>query len=146
MSIYQAKRSKVPLVLGAAAMALLGLIVGWLLWGRPEPDPIEALAPTRAALADAASSIEVVAAHAQFAADEGQDPPDYAGSTEAIDGARATFEGVASTVEAVAPGDATAIRDDLDALASLVETGAPPDEVIAAAEALAGVLRTTLGS
>jgi hypothetical protein len=145
MSIYQAKRSKTPLVLGAVAMAIVGLSAGWLLWGRAEPDPIEALTPTREALAGAAASIDVVVAHAQFAADEGQDPPDYAGSVEAIEGARAAFEDVAATVDAIVPGTGAAIRADLDSLADLIEGGAPPAEVIEVAEALAGELRDALG-
>lgn len=132
-------------MLGAVVMGVLGLAVGWLLWGRAEPDPIEALAPTRAALADAASSIEVVVAHAQFAADAGQDPPDYAGSAEAIEGARKTFESAAAAVDAIVPEVAAAIRADLDALEALVDDGAPPDEVIAAADALAAGLRSALG-
>src|SRR5262245_15052183 len=98
MSIYQAKRRTGPIVALCVGTALLGLLVGWLVWGRTEPDPLEALAPTRATLADAASAIDVVAAHAQFALDEGQDPPDYAGSPEAVARARSTYGGAAAVV------------------------------------------------
>ena len=146
MSIYQAERSKAPLVVIAVLTGLLGLAAGWLLWGRAEPDPIAALEPTRAALADAAASIEVVLAHAQFEADSGGANPDYAGSPEAIDSARSSFEGAAADVEEIAPQAAAAIREDLDELEGLVEEAAPPPDVIEAAEVLARELRTALGS
>jgi len=146
MSIYQAKRSPIPIVVLAVAMGLLGLAAGWLLWGRAEPDPIEALAPTRAALTDAASAVDVVAAHAQFAAESGQDPPDYAGSPEAVARAASTFEQVAPVVGSIAPDAAAAIRTQLEDLRILVEDGAPPADVVAAAEDLAASLRSALGS
>ena len=145
MSIYQAKRRKGPVVALCVAAALLGLLAGWLLWGRAEPDPIAALAPTRATLADAASAVDVVAAHAQFAAEEGQDPPDYAGSPEAVARAATTYGQAGEVVESIAPETAAAIRTQLDELGALVDEGAPPDEVIAAAEELASTLRTALG-
>lgn len=145
MSIYQAKRRKGPVVALCVAAALLGLLAGWLLWGRAEPDPIAALAPTRATLADAASAVDVVAAHGQFAAEGGQDPPDYAGSPEAVARAATTYRQAAGVVESIAPETAAAIRTQLDELGVLVDEGAPPDEVIAAAEELASTLRTALG-
>ena len=88
----------------------------------------------------------MVAAHAQFAAEVGAGPAGLRGSPEAVARAASTFEQVAPVVGSIAPDTAASIRTQLGDLRVMVDDGAPPDEVIAAAEALSSTLRTALGS
>lgn len=132
-------------MLSAIVTGLLGLVVGWLLWGNQTPDPIEALAPTKAALADAAEAIDVVTAHAEFAASAGTSTPDYAGSPEALVRARSAVEGASPVLAELDPEALASIERQLDELDGLLTAKAPPADVIAASTSLAADLRATLG-
>lgn len=147
MAIYRPPKPRWPAVAVAAfASVLAGFLIGWLAFGRSEPDPEEALRDLEASLTAAASTLEIVAIEYSESVEDGKvvNEVEYQGAVDALARSRATFAEERSALAVIDPS----LVDDLDGLydqlEGLLDDRAAAEEVTAKTEELAQALGSIL--
>jgi multidrug resistance efflux pump len=148
MAIYRPRRRAWRLGVASAVLgALVGLILGWAIWGRAERDPTEALANVRTSLTSAAGTLEVVEVEYRESVEDGDvvSTPEYEGARDALARSQERYLEVAGAVRTLDPDAAREIEDLYAELERLVGQLAPEDEVSQRVGELADLLVGVIG-
>lgn len=149
MAIYRPPK---PRWRAAAAAALGGLVIGvgagWLMFGRAEPEPQEALERVRTAMTDAATTLEIVAIEYSESV-EGTDVvnrSEYEGAVDALARSRTSYQEFRGAIAMVDRSSAERIDDAYEELEQLVREPAAPEEVETKTQELAALLESLVST
>jgi hypothetical protein len=149
MAIYRPPKSRWPTALLLALIGLiLGVLIGWLAFGRTEPDPREALERMREGLGEAATTLEIVTIEYSESVDgdEVVNRTEYEGAQDALARSRGSYQEFRAATAMVDEGATQEIEDAYDELEQLVDAPASPEEVEAKTDELEALLRDVIGS
>jgi hypothetical protein len=130
VAIYRPRRRPWKLAVASVLLgAVAGLILGWAIWGRTEPDPVDAAMEIRGSLASAAGTLEVVEVEYSESVEDGDvvSTPEYEGARDALARSRSRYREVAAAVNVLAPESARRI-DELYAELERSVGGPSPEE------------------
>lgn len=143
MAIYRPQRRgwRLPVVVGVAAL-VAGLLAGYAVWGRREPDAAEAVRRVRAGLRVAAGTLEVAGIEYGESVEDGRvvRSPEYRGAVDALARSRTRYAEVAPAFRLIDPDGARRAEELYAQLEDLVEDRAAEDEVRAVIEELGALL------
>jgi hypothetical protein len=145
MAIYRPPKPRWPAVLIAAVMGLLiGVVIGWLAFGRTEPDPEESLDRMGVAFNDAATTLEIVAIEYSESVQgtEVVNRSEYDGAVEALARSRARYQEFRAAIAMVDQQSTQHIDSAYEELDRLVGEPASPEVVETKTEELAVLLQT----
>jgi hypothetical protein len=132
VAIYRPRRRPWKVAVASVILgAVAGLILGWAIWGRAEPDPVEAAMEIRSSLASAAGTLEVVEVEYSESVEDGDvvSTPEYEGARDALARSRARYREVAAAVSALTPEGARRIEELYAELERSVD-GPVPEEAV----------------
>jgi hypothetical protein len=148
MAIYRPPKPRWPAAILAAIVGLLiGVFIGWIAFGRAEPDPEEALERVRVALTDAATTLEIVAIEYAESVEGSEvvNEAEYEGALDALARSRARYQEFRSALTMVDQASTEQVDEGYDELGRLMEEPAGPAEVTATSEELASLLEGLVG-
>jgi hypothetical protein len=142
VAIYRPPKRRGPALVAAGLLgALVGLAGGLLLEGRGA-DPEEALAPARASLQSAASTVEVAAIEYSESVEGGDvvRAPEYRGARDALDRSRESYLEARPALAALWPGVTEEIDAGYEELGAAMADRAPDADIRRRARQLASDL------
>jgi hypothetical protein len=138
MAIYQAPRKRWRLALALAVVgAVAGLLIGLALGGGGNDDPLASLRILDTKLEEAAAPLDVLALHGQA----GTGATDERIVTDALARTTARFDEVRAAVRAIDPEAEAEFDEYVDAISTLADDDADPEEIADEADELADLLR-----
>jgi hypothetical protein len=144
MAIYRPPKPRWPAVLVAAVTGLLiGIVIGWLAFGRAEPDPQESLDRMRVAFNDAATTLEIVAIEYSESVDgpEVVNRSEYEGAVQALARSRTKYQEFRAAIAMVDQQSTQRIDSAYEELDRLVGEPASPEVVETKINELAALLQ-----
>ena len=147
MAIYRPARRRWRVVGGGVvAGTLLGLLIGFLVWGRQDPDPVEALSRVRSSLQSAAATLEVVGVEYRESVRDGQvvRETEYRGAQDALSRSEERFAEARPALELIEPDTVRRIERGYDDLAGLIAERTDAREVDAALQQLRDLVETAI--
>jgi hypothetical protein len=145
MAIYRPPKQRWPAVLVAAVAGLLiGVVIGWLAFGRAEPDPQESLDQMRVAFNDAATILEIVAIEYSESVQgtEVVNRSEYDGAVEALARSRTRYREFRAAIAMVDQQSIERIDSAYEELDRLVGQPASPQVVETKTGELAALLQS----
>lgn len=141
MAIYRPRKSRWPLVVGVATLALIVGLVAGLLANRGDDTP--AAEDIRSALVAAAGSVEVASIEYEEAIAGGSitSETEYSGAQDALASGKRRYQEVREELQALAPERVEQIDTLFEEAEGLMSDAAEPTEVVPALEELEEVLK-----
>ncbi len=141
MAIYRPRKSRWPLVVGVATLALIVGLVAGLLASRGDDTP--AAEDIRSALLAAAGSVEVASIEYEEAVAGGSitSETEYSGAQDALASGKTRYQEVREELRALAPERVEQIDTLFEEAEGLMSDAAEPTEVVPALEELEEALK-----